>query len=215
VWQSELMRTYAMIRAKRALDKAEAQRKLRAAREQFLLLPEAEKIDLRTCSMRDLLGAIADGSLDAIVSDPLVCVPYGELAQLAARKLKPEGTLAVTCAQSHLPQALIEMFGHIRYRLTMCLMTPNPAQVSEARVSTSWKPVIVFGHGQKWMGDVVKDVEKLVERLTEPAAMVADPFLGTGEMAAACVRLSRRIVGCDLDELRVEKVRVRTAFFVD
>src|ERR1035438_4201888 len=78
------MRTYAMIKAKRALDKAEAQRKLQAAREQFLLLPETEKVDLRVCQMQDLLTEISDSSLDAIVSDPPEeCARfYGELAEL-------------------------------------------------------------------------------------------------------------------------------------
>jgi hypothetical protein len=203
-----------MIKAKRALDKAEAQRKLQAAREQFLLLPETEKVDLRVCQMQDLLTEISDSSLDAIVSDPPEeCARfYGELAELAATALKPRGTLAVTCGQGHLPQVLAEMAEHIPYRWTMCYLAVDQAvQVWDSNVSTSWKPLLVFGRGQKWMGDVVKgDMEKLVERLTEPGMLVCDPFLGPGEIAVACVNLTRRIIGCDADKSRVEKARART-----
>ena len=97
----------------------------------------------------------------------------------------------------------------------------------EAKVNTSWKPVLVFGDAEGWFGDVarskVNDNDKrfhgwgqsesgmsdLVERLTKPGQLVCDPFLGGGTTAVVSLALGRRFVGCDIDAAHVEQARAR------
>ena len=114
--------------------------------------------------------------------------------------------------------------------MEIAYLTPGgqSVQLWERKVNTFWKPVLVFG-GQAtvWIGDVVEsDVnandkrfhdgarrgsgfERLVGVLTEPGQLVCDPFLGAGTTAVACMKLSRRFVGCDVDAAQVEKARAR------
>lgn len=218
--------------AKRLFDKVEAEKKLLAAR--AIVRPATETCDLRVCSMEQLLGEVRD--LDAIVTDPPYPEEYlplfGELARLAAAALKPDGVLAVMCGQSYLLRIGAEMSKHMTYRWTIAYLTPGgqSVQLWERKVNTFWKPVLVFGgHGDRWIGDVVKsDVnandkrfhewgqsesgfERLVGAVTEPDQLVCDPFVGAGTTAVACMKLSRRFIGCDIAAAQVEKAQSRAA----
>ncbi len=211
--------------AKRVVAKRERVAK-REAEEQTALtiaatVPVNERADLRVCGMEVLLSSLHD--LDAIVTDPPYgeeALPlYGELARLGAVALKPSGVLAVMCGQSHLPVILAAMTPHIRYRWTMAYLTPGgqSPQIWPRKVNTFWKPVLVFGAAEEWMGDVVRSdpndndkrfhhwgqsesgMARLVEVLTKPDALICDPFLGGGTTAVVSLALGRRFIGADLD----------------
>lgn len=189
--------------------------------------PAIETCDLRTCSMQQFLGEVRN--VDAIITDPPYpeeFLPlYGELARLSKIALKPDGVLAVMCGQSHLPQILAEMSQHMSYRWTMAYMMPGHAtKIWPRRVNCLWKPIPIFS-GRKWIPDDTVNAERdkrfhpwgrhegafarIVETLTEPDALVCDPFLGTGTTAVAALKLHRRIVGCDTDSAAVDKARTR------
>jgi DNA modification methylase len=51
----------------------------------------------------------------------------------------------------------------------------------------------------------------IVERLTEPGALVVDPFLGGGTTAVVCEALGRRFVGCAVDAAAITAARERLA----
>jgi 23S rRNA G2445 N2-methylase RlmL len=183
--------------------------------------------------MQDLLGKVRN--LDAIITDPPYekeYLPlYGELARLSVKALKPNGVLAVMCGQSYLPEILAAMTPHMKYRWQMAYLTPGPSTAvwQNGNVNTNFKPILIFGGGKRIVDDVVRsdsgDGDKLyhewgqsesgflrlIERLTEPNDLICDPFLGGGTTAIAAVRLSRRIVGCDIDGDMVETARRRVA----
>jgi hypothetical protein len=220
-----------LARAKRDLSKAEDAKKLL----------EAAKAVVRSndewchcCSMEEFLGKARD--IDCILTDP----PYGKeyvglygtLAKLAATALKPNGVLAVMCGQSYLPEVLAEMTRHMRYRWEMAYLTPGgqAVQLWDRKVNTFWKPILIFGEqadDAKWLGDVVKSdandkrfhewsqsesgMGRLVEVLTEPGQLIADPFLGGGTTAVAALKLHRRIIGCDIDPKMVKTAHSRVA----
>jgi ParB-like chromosome segregation protein Spo0J len=216
-------------RAKRMLRQMQAEQRLKAAAK----LARPDGVDLRVCTMEELLSKVRN--LDAIISDPpdgADTVPlYGELARLAKKALKPDGILAVMCGLSYVPQIVEVMRRHISYRWIMAYMMVGgqSAQVWNRKVKTFWKPVVIFGEEPpqgRWLGDVVRSdmadeqldgqqsesgFMRLVERLTVPDALVCDPFLGVGTTAVACVRLHRRILGCDTDKAAVEKARAGAA----
>ena len=182
---------------------------------------------------------LADASFDAIITDPPYSqehVPlYGDLAKLAARVLKPGGSLLAMCGQSYLPDILALMCPHIRYHWTVSYQTPGgqAVQLWGRRVNTFWKPVVWFvkgdGYEGEWTGDVVKsqvnDNDKrfsdwgqsesgmadLVERFTGANDLILDPFLGGGTTAVVAVRLGRRCVGIDADANQLDIARGRLA----
>jgi hypothetical protein len=179
--------------------------------------------------MQQLLGELR--GIDAIITDPPYpeeFIPlYGELARLAATALKPSGVLAVMCGQSYLLRIGVEMSQYMPYRWAIAYMMPGQAtQVFPRKVNCNWKPVLVFGD-YKWIPRDVVDAEKdktfhawqqgeggtgrIIDMLTEPDDLVCDPFLGAGTTAVACMKLSRRIVGCDVDADAVETARKRCA----
>ena len=221
-----------LARAKRDLFKAEAAKKLATVK--AVVRPDDERRDLRCCTMQELLGEVR--GLDAIICDPPYkqeFIPlYGELARLAATALKPNGVLAVMCGQSYLPEILAAMTPHIRYRWEMAYLTPGgqAVQLWDRKVNTFWKPILIFGEqadDAKWLGDVVKSdandkrfhewsqsesgMGRLVEVLTDPGQLIADPFLGGGTTAVAALRLHRRIIGCDTDADMVKTAQSRVA----
>jgi site-specific DNA-methyltransferase (adenine-specific) len=189
----------------------------------------------------DLTRALADitpQSIDAIITDPPYpreyLSLYGELAQGAARVLKPGGSMLVMVGQSYLPDILALMTPHVRYHWTVAYLTPGgqSAQLWQRRVNTFWKPVLWFVNGEydgQWIGDVarsdVNDNDKrfhgwgqsesgmadLIERCTKPGDVILDPFCGAGTTGVAAIALARGFIGIDLDESAVKITKARLA----
>jgi site-specific DNA-methyltransferase (adenine-specific) len=185
--------------------------------------------DLRVCSCAELFASGIKP--DAVITDP----PYPQeflpvFTELAEGcKLAGVPLVAVMSGQSYLPEVMRRLCEHLRYRWTLAYMTPGGQSVQQwqAKVNTSWKPVILFGDAVEWFGDVAvskpNDNDKrfhgwgqsesgmadLVERLTKPGQLVCDPFLGGGTTAVVSLALGRRFVGCDIDSLHVEHAKAR------
>lgn len=187
-------------------------------------------------NMDDLCPTLEAESIDAVVTDP----PYpkehlplfGQLAQHAARLLKPGGSCIVLTGQSYLPQVLGLMTPHLRYHWTLAYLTPGgqAAQLWQRKVNTFWKPLLWLVKGEytgPWIGDVSRskpnDNDKrfhhwgqsetgmfdLIQRVTQPGQRVLDPFAGAGTTGLACIRAGRSFVGIELDEKKFLLARDR------
>lgn len=200
-----------------------------AEAEAAIVVPDG--IDLRHGDLREILTNIPDGSVDAVITDPPYPAEFlplfTDLAVLAKRILRTGGVCAVMIGQSYLPQIAAMLGEHLDYHWTIGYLTPGgqAVQVWQRKVNTFWKPVLLYTKGEyagDWLGDVaeskVNDNDKnhhhwgqsesgmadLVARLTKPGQLVCDPFLGGGTTAVVCHGLSRRFVGCDVDETAVK-----------
>jgi len=192
---------------------------------------------LLACAIEDLTPElIADESLDWIITDP----PYGReylpvyeaLAKLAARVLKPGGSLMVMAGHSYLPEIMNLMCQHMRYHWTAAYLVPGgqSAHLWQRQVNTFWKPLLWFVKGDyagKWVGDVVKSqvndndkrfhewgqsesgMQDLIEKFTNREHVILDPFLGGGTTGVVAVRLGRQFIGADKDAGCVETARQR------
>ena len=196
-------------------------------------------IQIRHGDFREVLGDLR-GQVDAMITDPPYLseyIPlYGELAKLAAELLRPHGVLVVMTPHLHLLEVGNLMTPHLRYRwICTYWMGDTKANVSAAKIATSWKPLFVFTRydaenlrfvcsdyfsGARGTADgVQKELHhwqqsldgftEIVQRFTEPGDLVVDPFLGSGTTALACLQLGRRFVGCDLDASAVAIARRR------
>jgi ParB family chromosome partitioning protein len=202
-------------------------------------------IAIRHGDFREVLGDLR-GQVDAMITDPPYLseyIPlYGELAKLAAELLRPHGVLVVMTPHLHLPEVVNCMTPHLRYRwICTYYMGDTKANVSAAKIATSWKPLLMFTrndaenlrfvcsdyfsaahntadgvqkelhHWQQSLGGFIQ----IVERFTEPGELVVDPFLGSGTTAVACLRLGRQFVGCDTDAGAVAIARRRVQHAIE
>ena len=180
---------------------------------------------------------IADGSVDAIITDP----PYprefielfDDLSRFAARVLKPSGLLVAMCGQSYLFEYLGALGTQLQYRWTAAYITQGPrTRMHAARVGTGWKPLVVFQRRDArevpfllddvfdsstsdkrfhhW-GQSESGMAAIVERLSASGALVVDPFVGGGTTAVVCRDLNRQFIGCDSDIAAVNVTQERLA----
>ena len=185
--------------------------------------------DLRVCSCAELFASGIRP--DAVITDPPYPKEFLHVFNGLAECCKAANVplVAVMSGQSYLPQVMENLCRHLKYRWTLAYMTPGGQAVQQwqAKVNTSWKPVLLFGESLEWFGDVAvskpNDNDKrfhhwgqsesgmadLVERLTKPGQLVCDPFVGGGSTAVVSLALGRRFVGCDIDAECVQKTKDR------
>jgi hypothetical protein len=210
--------------------KREERRKAREARPKVAL--SADDCRVYHCAVADLNV----NDLDAIICDPPYpkeYLPvYDDLADFAARSLKPGGSLLVMVGQSYFPDVIQRLTAKVKYHWTACYLTPGgqAAQLWDRKVNTFWKPLLWLVKDKyegDWVGDVCqsptndndkdhhhwgqseKGMADIVQRWTRPGQLVCDPFVGGGTTAVVCARLARRFVGCDIDLKCVESAKAR------
>lgn len=179
---------------------------------------------------------IADESIDCIITDPPYPREflhlYGDLAEFAARVLKPGGSLLTMCGQSYLPDVFSLTLPHLRYHWTISYLTPGgqSAQLWQRSINTFWKPLLWLTKGTyegDWQGDVIRSggnekshhdwqqsvsgMVDLVHRFTLPDQLILDPFCGSGTTGVACVVQQRRFIGIDQDGKAVAAAAERIA----
>lgn len=219
--------------AYKQVKKAEAKQE-KAARKTYPLpedMPD-NLCRLFTADIRDGLPMIADESIDFIITDPPYPKEYlplfGDLSKLAARVLKPGGSLIVMSGQSYLPEVITQLGTAMHYHWCMTYLTPGgqAAQMWDRRINTFWKPVLWYVKGKydsDWAGDVLKSpvnanekeyhewgqsvggMRDIVEKLTNPGNIILDPFLGGGTTGVAAVLTGRKFIGADINSENIEK----------
>ena len=162
---------------------------------------------------------------------------YGSLSILAARVLKPGGSLIVMCGQSYFPQVIAELCKSMKYHWCMAYTTPGgqSPQLFNKRVNTFWKPVLWFTKGEytgDYIGDVLKSpvndndkrfhewgqsfggMRDIVERFTNAGDLILDPFMGGGTTGVAAVTMGRRFIGADIEQsnIKISKARIKEAY---
>ncbi|MGD9729880.1 MAG: site-specific DNA-methyltransferase [Nitrospiraceae bacterium] len=185
---------------------------------------------------------IPDESVDAIITDP----PYpqefialfDELGALAARVLKPGGSLIALVGQSYLPQYIELLSRHLDYHWTIGVHTPGgqAVQLWAKEVNTFWKPALWFTKGKRdgqWQSDFIRtdannndkahhawgQSEQLTVGLVERGSLrgdtVLDPFLGGGTTGVVCQASGRKFIGIEIDEDTATKAIRRIAEAAD
>jgi hypothetical protein len=151
---------------------------------------------------------------------------WPDLGKWAAESLRPGGILAAYTGQAFLNAAMEGLGRHLRYHW-MCSMN-HPAEktwLHRWRVKSGWAPLVLFSKGRwpdagrPYFLDIyfgaAKDKEYdeqqqsleeamyYIETLSDPGALICDPFGGSFTTAHAATLLHRRFIGCDLDPGKV------------
>lgn len=188
--------------------------------------------DLRLLTAED----IASESVDCIITDP----PYpkdfidlfDDLGSLAARVLKPGGSLVVMTGQLYLPRYIELLSKYLTYHWILAYTTPGgqAVQVWNQEVNTFWKPLLWFVKDQRdsrWVSDVVntpvnandkqhhhwgqsvEGMQAIVEKFTNPGDCILDPFLGGGTTGLVCKATKRKFIGVEIDEAVAKQALTR------
>lgn len=180
----------------------------------------------------DFTGALAqhkEGSVDCIITDPPWSKGdielYDSLGVVAARLLKPGGSLLVLSGHNALPDVLSSLCRHLNYRWLLCFRNTSKRQgfLRHEKIKVSWQPLIWLINGDtpaiyRTVPDEIAYFEnrfnkqiyhpweqcldgflQIVEWFTDPADVVLDPFMGTGTTGVACVRLGRKFIGAEIN----------------
>ena len=180
-----------------------------------------------------LWDKLKNGSVDLFLTDPPYTQVelYNDLAELAASKLKPGGLCLAYCGQLFLPRVLNAMGEHLTYHWIFSIKFSGPHHaVYPVKIQSSWQPVVAFSKGKStagWCTDFLHskgrekdlhewqcnqgDTEYLIEKLTDPGALVVDPYCGSGTVPTACKKLERRWLCCEINSNTARVARRRVA----
>jgi hypothetical protein len=167
---------------------------------------------------------VPDNSLSLIFTDP----PYDKaaeasiahLADFAARKLAPGGSVLFYLGHLQLPAAFKAFDGKLRHWWTCaCVHAGSMAVMNYYGVRVGWKPMLWFVKESRFdtqnivVDTVSSGTEKThhdwqqaeseasywIEKLCPADGIVCDPFLGGGTTAAAAIKLNRKWIGFEID----------------
>lgn len=202
-----------------------------------MLLTPDKPYALLCADIRDIVDdsdLIPDGSVDAIITDPPWTREYlplfEPLGKLAARVLKPTGSLLMMCGHPYIGDAIASVGESLRYRWTIAFLLPPPnASMRGYHLIIGWKPILWFSstgyRPGKWRPDVVTNdspdkqhhhwgqgvggFAQLVHYWAAPGDIILDPFVGGGTTGVAARGLNRRFIGIDLDPACIDITRKR------
>lgn len=186
--------------------------------------PLADGMDLRYGDAREVLADLPPASVHLVLTDP----PYGDeaeplyswLAEWAAHVLVPGGSLICYTGQSRLDRDMRLLGDHLRYWWTLAMLHHQSQRLPGKFVVAEWKPVLWFvkehRRGRSLVTDVLRSpardksahawaqgeagVPHLLEHLTDPGELVADPFAGSGRWGRIAAGMGRRWVGADVEQ---------------
>lgn len=206
------------IKVKRTEDRAKEAKREAAAR-------GALHHCVRIGDFRTALDDLPDGCVDLIFTDPpydRATVPlYEDMGRIAARLLRPGGSLITYLGQHAMPQVCDLLGRHLKFFWPLCCLHDGPGSVmSMLGIRVKWKPMLWFLNGgsrcdasmmvedlvvstkeksdHPWQQAVV-EAEYYIRKLTPEGGLVVDPFCGGGTTAIACLRAGRKVVTCDID----------------
>ena len=191
--------------------------------------------DIITGDMGVLWKRLKDDSVDLFLSDPVYeeSDQYGNLAELAAAKLKPGGLCLAYTGQLYLPDNMAAMSEYLEYWWLFAVQFQGQHTAIHGRhLQNCWKPILAFakppvGPAPAWLRDSLagggrdkefhhwgkheSEASYLIQRLTQPGDLVVDCYCGGGVVPAACKATGRRWLATEIDETTAKVARKRLA----
>jgi DNA methylase/ParB-like nuclease domain len=229
-----------------AVRKAQLDRQRRDAAElsarKAKLPAKVQLFNMDSTKLDQIDRVVPDDSCDLILSDPPYTLEAGlglidALAKIAAKKLKPGGSLIFFFGQHQLSRVIrligekYEDTGKLTYAWVLAVKHEKPVGVRfhQWGIRVDWKPMLWYIKGDKRLTDrevhdhiqsqmPIKDnhpwaqssveAEYFIRQLTiSEDSVVLDPFLGSGAFAVPAVKLGRYFIGVEIDPVVLERAR--------
>lgn len=179
---------------------------------------------------------IEEASVPLIMTDPpydKAALPlWADLARFAKRVLRPDGVLVTYAGTMFLPEVLAALSSELVYVWQIAVIHSGGQDVVWQRnVVNKYKPVLIFtksearspmqindvlqGNGKEkefhaWQQNI-EETMHFIRSFSQPGDLVVDPFGGGFTTAAACQRLGRQCLACDIDADFVQRGLERLA----
>lgn len=186
-------------------------------------IPDQYKNQILTGDMYELCKAIPDNSIDIIFTDPpypeKFRYTYDQLAEVAARVLKPGAPCFVYSGNDGIPYVVSTLSRHLKYRATISLNHKEANMVWQSRFIAGWKPIFVYHKGDwakdapiifgkispqssdkryhEW-GQSCEEPLHYIRYHSKPGDVVLEPFCGGGATIEAAVKLGRNFIAMEL-----------------
>lgn len=178
-----------------------------------------------------------DDSIDLILTDP----PYpkeflhvwGQLGEIAARTLKPNGYLVTYSGQLYLDYVMKTLGEYLSYCWMVSLYHTGATQLVHPRkVIGTWKPILIYKKGEpgkfdnalvdsitddyrekdfhEW-GQGESAVGYLMKVFSKPNDLVLEPFAGGGTTLVVANDLKRRCIGIDIEAQCMDAIKSNLA----
>jgi hypothetical protein len=169
------------------------------------------------------------------LSDPpyVQAESYERLAELAAAKLKAGGLCLAYTGQLYFQANMAAMSKHLEYWWLFAVQFSGQQNAIHSRhLQNCWKPILAFAKrpirpAPAWLRDSLagggrdkefhewgkheSEASYLIQRLTEPGALVVDAYCGGGMVPAACKATGRRWLATEVDATTARVARKRLA----
>lgn len=205
-------------------------------------IPNEYRNAIVTGDARELAQRIPDESVDLIFTDPPYLrgfLPlYGQLAQEAARVLKPGGFCFAMCGGVYLDEIMAMMSEHMTFfwKYEIGLGGPTAGVIwpfgnTAVPIITRTKPLLCYSKGRslppkatfgtfdspgpdkrfhEW-GQSESCARYYIECFTGSGDVVLDPFVGGGTTPAVCKTIGRNCIAFEIDPATAETARQRVA----
>jgi hypothetical protein len=181
---------------------------------------------VRVGDFRKVLGDVADSSVDLIFTDPpydTKSLPlYSDLGALAARVLRPGGSLVCYAPTYNLVEVVNRVQPHVPFWSSITISHGRRfSRLNHYRVIARAKLLLWFVQGRycgEWTMNLIDgdppdkqahddqqgegEASYCIERMCQPGGMVIDPTCGSGTTLLAALKLGRRALGCEIDPQR-------------
>lgn len=180
---------------------------------------------------KDGVKFLSTDSIDLVFTDPpypkQYFYTYEYLAQYCPAIMKQGASLIVIAAHFSLENIIKTFDGKLKFRWINCMSQFNGQHPRMAMgIEVMWKPMLwyvkgSYPQGRGYLRDGVEIVGKngqkkpsghkweqdidwalyYIERLTKEGDVVLDPYIGSGTVAEACLKLKRRYIGFEIDPM--------------
>lgn len=181
---------------------------------------------------------IPDGSIDAIITDPLYhgkhLALYGVAGRMSAKVLKPGGFASFYCGRVHVEKAMSLLGKYLKFRANVTLYHKQHfGNIGSTKLSTDCKHILVY---QNWGDNVdfyeslkgviegtglvkyaheyqqnTSDLDNLIDATTNPGDVILDMFAGSGTTGVAAILKSRRTILLEQNETHCDTCESRLA----
>lgn len=218
----------------RIATKAKKEREAKEEREKATMKIKGKDLGIFTGDFREAGKVVADNSVDLIFTDPPYDKNsgplYGNLAEFAARVLRPGGWCLAYSGRVQVIEDLYNMEEYLTYGwIFACIHSGAHARFRNLKLHVAWKPILGFykpplnvwwdWFADSYSGRKEKDLHEwqqsedeaahYIQAMSPSKGLICDPFCGSGTTPAAAKAHGRKWVAFEIDKRTAEQARIR------